>query len=331
MLKIFGRLSRDATYLTSDRALELDGVRPGPAGYFVRGQGDAQDPARVHEVLEPTALSKYCGYEFVVAAPRAISVLLAIDDRDDAVVVAHRRAVDDLVTYLETHAATTHYRDHGRDDLVGGHFGQVVGYTHGMNRAGEPHLHDHLLVGVKLAGATNSLEGRGLFFHALTAGAIYRARLRYELNSAGIGAWIGRRGIDYVEGVDEGWREVFPGRHATRGQKVHWTREAALYQWLGAMRRFEARGVVEPDHAPAAQLFRRDLAGLHYVRRHHVARALANAAPRGTTLERLELAVARDFAEIDQGVGAWEVRRDVAYALDRSYEVQWSRSLTLEH
>ncbi len=46
MIRVLSRRSNDVSYFTDDRALEIDGLRDGGPGWWLRGSGDAQRSAR---------------------------------------------------------------------------------------------------------------------------------------------------------------------------------------------------------------------------------------------------------------------------------------------
>ncbi|HQT99860.1 MAG TPA: hypothetical protein PLG60_05085, partial [Acidimicrobiales bacterium] len=62
MLRVLVRRSSDVRYFTSDHGLELEGLREGPAGWWLRGAGDAHDEYEVARVLTSTAKSAVVGY-----------------------------------------------------------------------------------------------------------------------------------------------------------------------------------------------------------------------------------------------------------------------------
>ncbi len=185
MIRVLSRRSNDVSYFTNDRALEIEGLRDGEPGWWLRGAGDARDDRSVANVLRTSERSSVLGYDIVVAAPRPTSILLAVDaDHADGVVAAHRTSVAAAIDYLEEHALVVRDRRGGEDRELAGRWTGVVGFTHGVNRHGEPHLHDHVLVGALPDGSRSVLDSRGLFAHLVAADALYRASLRHELSRA---------------------------------------------------------------------------------------------------------------------------------------------------
>ena len=44
MIKIITRRTNDLSYFTNDQALELEGIRDGAPGWWLRGDGDLENP-----------------------------------------------------------------------------------------------------------------------------------------------------------------------------------------------------------------------------------------------------------------------------------------------
>jgi len=312
MIRVFVRKSTDVAYFTRDEALEIDGVREGGPGWWLRGVGDARDERDVARVLETTPRASVVGYDLVVAAPRPVSVLLALDSasaRD--VVAAHRRSVAAALDYLEDHALVTRQRASGEERDEPGHWRRVVAYTHGLNRHGEPHLHDHVLVGALPRESSTVLDARALFAHARTADALYRTSLRYELGArTPWSAWRSFEGIEHVAGLDEGYRAIWSGRHRDRGEKLAWTRAETLHHWGEDLARFVSVGSVAMPRARRDALDEHRFAGAfegqYAVARRHVVAAWANAAVFGHEPKELERRVDEIYPQLSLGRGVHE-------------------------
>ena len=285
MVRIFVRRTNDVRYFTHDRARELEGLRDGGPGWWLRGSGDTSHTELVAQVLTSTSRATVTGYDVVVAAPRPISILVALDpDRASEVIRAHRSSVRAAVQYLEERALVVPERR--RDETIDrpARWETIVGFTHGINRQGEPHLHDHVLVGARPADAQHVLDGRALFVHAPAADALYRAALRYELaERTPWRAWRSFRGVEQVAGLDEGYRVLWGGHHDERGEKIQWERADVVAHWRDAQRRFESHGTVPSptnkdfdEHAFAGAF-----EGRIAVARRHVVTAWSNAAVYG--------------------------------------------------
>lgn len=312
MIRMVARRSNDVRYFTDDKALELDGLRDGDAGWWLRGRGDTSDPRDVGSVLGTTERSRVQGYDIIVAAPRPISVLIALDPNHGAgVVAAHRESVRAAVEYLEEHSLVVRDRRDGEDRDEKGQWRSIVSFTHGVNRHGEPHLHDHVLVGAQPEQARTVLDSRGLFAHALAADALYRASLRHELSErTPWTAWRSFQGIEHVAGLDEGYRALWGGHHRERGDKLHWQRHDAREQWRHDQQRFVAHGVLEAPTRHRTTLdehgFAGALEGRIDVARRHVVEAWSNAARFGQSHQALTRAVDELYPQLAGGGGVRE-------------------------
>ncbi len=320
MIRLIVRRSRDATYFTNDAAHELDSLRDGGPGWWMRGGGDTRDPMAVERVFTSTERSKVVGYDLVVAAPRPISVLMALDPlQAPGVISAHRASVAASLDYLEQRAVVVRDRRDGDDREVAARWERIVSFTHGLNRHGEPHLHDHVLVGARPQGSRSVLDSRALFAHAPTADALYRSSLRHELaQRTSWTAWRSFNGIEHVLGVDEGYRALWGGHHQGRGEKLTWQRAQTVEKWRRDLERFEPEGVVLAPRGERNQLdehsFSAQLEGRHDVTRRHLVAAWANAADFGQSTKSVSDTIDRLYPELRQSRGIREQTIGVARA-----------------
>lgn len=297
MLRLLPRRSNDVTYFTNDSALELEGLREGGPGWWLRGAGDTRDPALVASVLVTSERSAIHGYDLIVAAPRPLSILLAIDpEHAGGIVQAHRASVRSAVSYLEDRALIVREQRGGKEHERSAEWESVVSFTHGLNRHGEPHLHDHVLVGARPEGSRNVLDSRALFAHAPSADALYRASLRYELaERTPWSAWQSFEGIEHVVGLDEGYRALWGGHNAERGQKLAWSRDQTISSWTHDLELYEPLGIMRAPIRDRDVLdehrFAGQLEGRHDVARRHVLAAWANATTFGQDPRTLTHAV----------------------------------------
>lgn len=157
------------------------------------------------------------GFDLTFRAPKSVSILAGLGDLDTvwAVRAAHESAVDAAFAYLEREAARSRTGKNGVQEMeVDGLI--AAGFRHRTSRAGDPHLHTHLLVANMAEGADGrwrTLDGRLLYLHASTAGYLYEAHLRRELTER-LGVEWGpvRNGIADIAGIDEQVRNHFSDR-----------------------------------------------------------------------------------------------------------------------
>ena len=311
MLHIFARKSDDVTYFTNDSALELDELRDGGAGWWLRGEGELSDPDRVAKVFGGSTRPSTVGYDLIFSAPRTISVLLALDLIAAVEVIrSHRLAVKAAVEYLETYALGTRRSIAGETEVIPARWREVASFTHGVNRMGEPHLHDHVLVGATPSRGDRAIDSRGLFAHLEAADALYRSELRQRVGEhTTYIPWRSFSGNELVLGVDNGYRALWSGRSRVRQEKKLWRREEILAQWAKDLEKLQLFGereaipsVIFQEHTFGAELSRK-----HSVYRRTAITAFANAATFGERAWRINQAIDLHLGVPSQGVGVQEV------------------------
>jgi conjugative relaxase-like TrwC/TraI family protein len=141
------------------------------------------------EVLAAHPARKVTGFDLVFRAPKSVSLAWGLADDpqvSEQFREAHRAAVQAAVGYLEREAGYTR-RGAGGAERVAATGLAAATFEHRTSRAGDPLLHTHVVVAnlVHTAddGAWRTLDSRGLFRHAKTAGVLYQAQLRQELTA----------------------------------------------------------------------------------------------------------------------------------------------------
>lgn len=130
------------------------------------------------------------GFDLTFCAPKSVSLIRALrgdDVAEKAVLAAHATAIAEALEYLSQHAGYTrvHNPVTGEKDLVRLPGLVAIAYQHETLRAGDPHLHTHVLVPNRQArgdGKLVSVDGTSLYHEAKAAGVIYQATLRRELH-----------------------------------------------------------------------------------------------------------------------------------------------------
>ena len=126
------------------------------------------------------------GFDLTFCAPKSVSVLRAVDTTgvvSKAVVEAHTAGIAAALEYLHRHAGYTrvHNPVTGMKDLQRLPGLIAAAYQHETSRAGDPHLHTHVLVPNRQARADGTLvaiDSDSLWHEARAAGVIYQATLR---------------------------------------------------------------------------------------------------------------------------------------------------------
>jgi conjugative relaxase-like TrwC/TraI family protein len=169
---------------------------------------DGRDPnsgqrlGRVRENRTP-------GFDLTFSAPKSVSIVFALaDDRIAAQVrQAHDAAVDATLEWLERNACQVRRGAGGTRVLPGDGF-VAAAFRHRTSRAGDPHLHTHVLVANLTHGPDgkwSAPDGRMLFGVAKTAGHLYEAQLRHELTARlGVEWQPVRNGIADLAGIPRG-------------------------------------------------------------------------------------------------------------------------------
>lgn len=160
---------------------------------------------------------KVAGFDLTFRAPKSVSILAGLGDPDTARAVreAHESAVDAAFAYLEREAARSRAGKNGVHQIeVNGLI--AAGFRHRTSRAGDPHLHTHMLVANMAEGVDGTwrtLDGRLLYLHSATAGYLYEAQLRHEL-TVRLGVEWGpvHNGIADIVGIDQDVRDHFSDR-----------------------------------------------------------------------------------------------------------------------
>lgn len=133
------------------------------------------------------------GYDVTTAAPKSVSMLWGLSDDPDvhrAIEDAHQAAIQTALGYLAEHAGYTreHNEATGKKDLVQTRGLSGAAYEHRTSRAGDPHLHTHVLIHNRQERAdgqgVGSLDGASLLHELKAGGSIYQAALRSQLTQS---------------------------------------------------------------------------------------------------------------------------------------------------
>lgn len=167
------------------------------------------------------------GYDLIFCAPKSVSLLHALGPPEvtAAVRVGHEQAVEAALAYVESHALAVRRPVPGAARVSGARPVPMpvectpsATFVHRTSRALDPHLHSHVLVanvGRGPEGRWSALDGRGVYAHGATVGALYQAHLRHELTSSlGVGWGPLRGGRADIAGIGVEARAEFSRRSA---------------------------------------------------------------------------------------------------------------------
>ena len=181
------------------------------------------------------------GFDLTWTAPKSVSVLLAVggDEIRRAVFAAHEAGVRAGLDYLERYECHAR-RGAGGERIVSARGFAGALYTHEMSRAGDPHLHTHLVVANAVEGSDgrwSAPDMRPVFQAAKTAGTIAEAAMRAELTRR-LGVEWGevRNGTAELAGVPDRALAHFSRRRAETRELAE-ARGARTLQAVGAAQR----------------------------------------------------------------------------------------------
>ncbi len=190
-------------WLGADAAtLGLDGTVEPAALHAVLEGIDPRDGAR----LDRARANRAPGFDLTFSAPKSVSIMHALTNRNIGAQVrdAHDHAVTAALGWLEQNACVVRRGAGGIHTAAGDGF-VAAGFRHRTSRAGDPHLHTHVLVANLTRGPDahwSAFDARHLYALAKTAGYLYEAHLRHDLTAA-LGLEWGevRNGIADLAGV----------------------------------------------------------------------------------------------------------------------------------
>jgi conjugative relaxase-like TrwC/TraI family protein len=238
-------------YWTNAKEAPGQWVGQGSALLGVAGEIDGDDLHRVLEHRDPksgTRLTraqgapKVAGFDATFCAPKSVSLLFALGDPETSNQVrnAHDVAVTEALSVLEAEAARGRRGKAGAQRVVADGF-VAAAFRHRTSRAGDPHLHTHVLVAnlvnAVADGRWSALDARPLYAWAKTVGYLYEAQLRAEMTRRLGVEWSPvRKGIADVKGIPKATlrefsrrREEIEAHMAERGETSARAAQVATY------------------------------------------------------------------------------------------------------
>jgi conjugative relaxase-like TrwC/TraI family protein len=210
--------------LGTQPAGRLQAVAPSAEGADLEVQRtciEASEPARGGLLRSPVA-----GFDLTFSPSKSVSVAWALADADTkaAIYACHRQAIEIVLTYAEREVF--HSRS-GKAGVVEEDIEGVVAtaFTHWDSRAGDPQLHDHVVVANRARsvsdGVWRTLDSRGLFKNVVALSELHQGVLSDLLTEALGWGWDGRsrrhsERLRYeVNGVPEALMAEFSQRAAS--------------------------------------------------------------------------------------------------------------------
>ncbi|SLM89585.1 transfer protein homolog TraA [Corynebacterium casei] len=154
------------------------------------------------------------GFDLTFCAPKSVSLLWGLGDDSELRTLidqAHQEAVSEALDYVSEHAGYTRRQDPAVSEkrLMIEKLRGISGvkYEHRTSRAGDPHVHSHVLLANKQLcqdGKIRTLDSKGIYHEARAAGMVYQATLR-EILSRKLGLEWGEivNGCAEISGLDD--------------------------------------------------------------------------------------------------------------------------------
>ena len=254
------------------------------------------------------------GFDLTFCAPKSVSLLRAMDADGvaaKAVLDAHTAAIAEAMEYLRDHAGYTrvHNASTGQKDLQRLPGLVAAAFQHETSRAGDPHLHTHVILPNRQAradGRLASYDSRSLHNEAKAAGLIYQSTLRTQLTAS--------LGLHWAAIDPHSGQADIAG--ISRKTIQSWSqRSTQLREWAA-----ENLAVVEAENgATVAQLAAAQRA-TRPAKPEHLAwgqlREMWAADPRGFGIDETAQRAARQ-AQIEAGRTVWDAANEAATEIDK--------------
>lgn len=162
------------------------------------------------------------GYDLVFTPPKSVSIAWGLGDEHlrRGIESAHERAIQDVIRHLEKNVVMTRRGRNGvrQIDTAGGVIGTK--YRHWDSRAGDPNLHDHVVIANRVRGVDgqwSSIDGRMIYAYGVEASELYNSLvqqhvteltgLQFEARSLN-----GKKPVHEIVGIDDEMVRAFSSR-----------------------------------------------------------------------------------------------------------------------
>jgi conjugative relaxase-like TrwC/TraI family protein len=184
-------LGRPPNNPTRPAAVGAGDVRRGSSADAHEGSGTSKPAAR------RTARVPVAGFDLTFSPSKSVSAAWAVANEDTKAVIydCHRRAIDYVIAYAEKEVFHSRSGTNGvvTEDIEGI---VAAAFTHWDSRAGDPQLHDHVVVLNRAKstsdGVWRTLDSRGLFKQTVALSELHQGVLSDLLTAALGWGWEGR-------------------------------------------------------------------------------------------------------------------------------------------
>ena len=232
-------------------------------GQLPAGLSRAERDARVEQIERSTAAAGRAvhAFDLTFAPPKSVSVLWALGDQGvrEQVEAAHHDAIGRVVATMEADTIRTRT---GAGGVVQERTRGMVAaaFDHWDSRAGDPHLHTHLVVSNRVQGpdgAWRTLDSRGALFPSLVAmSEAYDNHLADAL-AARLGVSFSPRALSRTGRTQwqiDGIGDELIAEFSTRRAQIDAARDDAAADHWGADARAWASTRAAKEHRPLAEL-----------------------------------------------------------------------------
>ncbi len=210
------------------------------------------------------------GWDLTFRAPKSVAVLWALGDERVAgqVVAAHDAAVARAVAYMEETAAWTRTGRNGVNRVPGDGF-VAAGFRHRTSRDRDPLLHTHVLVANSVRapdGRWRTIDSKGLYDHARTAGFLYQVELHHLADRLGVSWGDVYQGTADIAGVDPALIDLFSKRRAAiDAQLAEWGLSSAAAAQVATLDTRDAKSDLAESETAQRTRWRREAAAAGHV------------------------------------------------------------------
>ena len=211
-----------------------------PVDVAGRMEPAARDEAEVR-ALTATNRTPVAGFDLTFSPSKSISTAWALADADTkaAIYACHRQAIEVVLTYAEREVF--HSRS-GRNGVVQEDVEGVVAtaFTHWDSRAGDPQLHDHVVVANRARsvsdGVWRTLDSRGVFKSVVMLGELHQGVLADLLTQELGWDWVerSRRHSEEVRWEVAGVPETLMAGFSQRAAAIEERKEALIPAFVAA-------------------------------------------------------------------------------------------------
>lgn len=218
----------------ADRLAAIPAGTTGSAKARLVAQIEEQEQARTRKLRPPVA-----GFDLTFSPSKSVSTTWGLADEATKAVIyeCHRRAIDVVLEYAEREVFHSRSGTNGivQEDIVGV---VAASFTHWDSRAGDPQLHDHVVVLNRALsvsdGKWRTLDSRGLFKATVALSELHQGVLSDLLTQELGWGWDGRsrRHSDTLRYEVDGVPEALMAEFSQRAQAIEARKEVLLSEFV---------------------------------------------------------------------------------------------------